>query len=204
MTQSLPNEKVYRNYNVIKGRIGEAIVEQTFLMLGFSIYRYGIEKHLPSIAQALNSKNNKGKVIETIRNQPDFVVFSESSGHHFIEVKFYQKGEIACSDLLKYEHESIIFVLLTKGFIGCISRKEVEDLSKHQKSIIFSTDCCPLVDYKDFKFNASQKLKAQGCVAFTKAFADFSEKEDVMDMIAEEGTKISLAVADFEKEVKTS
>lgn len=173
------NHKIARNYSVIKGRIGEALVEQIFRQLNFNIHRYGIEKTLPILAQSLKNKSYTGKVIESIRYQPDFVVYSDKVEPIFLEVKFYQDGKISRTELEKYEHNDTIFLLMTKDFMGCLKRSDLRKMKKTKTEIIFIEDCIPFEDFPDFKFSVSEKILVKGHIVYTRIFSDLMKTKDL-------------------------
>ncbi len=81
--------KINSNYGMIKGRIGEAIAEQLFNELGYRVFRYGIENTLPGVVDII--EGDRGTVIKSIRNQPDFIVSSKQNDWSLIEVKYRTK-----------------------------------------------------------------------------------------------------------------
>lgn len=50
--------------NAIKGRVAETIIQELFLMLGYSVFHYGMERSVPGIAQLTSGavKRNSGHV----------------------------------------------------------------------------------------------------------------------------------------------
>lgn len=74
--KSKPNNSKIKNntfdYNMIKGRIAEALIEQLFIKLGYRVYRYGMENTIPGIIQLLGQVRDE--VSNTIKRMPDFVI----------------------------------------------------------------------------------------------------------------------------------
>ena len=162
----LENKEINQNYSFLKGRLGEAITEQIFIQLGYKVLRYGIENTIPGISSEI--KNLKGSVIESIRNQPDFVVHSANGEWLFLEVKYRKDLNLNVKQLLRYEHPDIQFIIITPGFIGAISKNEVEELS--EKGLKTITKIKHLSDNDLFKFNANDKILVSQFEIYTKAF----------------------------------
>jgi len=58
--------------NMIKGRIAETLVEELFLSMKYSVFRYGMENTVPGVMDLL--KGVRSDVANNIRRMPDFVV----------------------------------------------------------------------------------------------------------------------------------
>jgi hypothetical protein len=113
--------------NMIKGRIAETLIEELFLYLGYSVFRYGMENTVPGIMKLLAGVRND--VATNIRRMPDFVVQNPSNGEvFFIEVKFRRSESFKFNDLDKdYPYENCYFVVVSKRHIKCITYQELKE-----------------------------------------------------------------------------
>lgn len=113
------------DYQMIKGRIAESLIEQLFLRLKYNVYRYGMENTVPGIMELL--KGVRGDVANIIKRMPDFVI-QKDKDVFFIEVKFRADEEFSIKDLYKdYPFENAFFIIVSKKHIKCISYKELID-----------------------------------------------------------------------------
>jgi len=111
--------------NMIKGRIAETLIEELFLSLDYSVFRYGMENTVPGIMKLL--KGVRGDVATNIRRMPDFVVQNKNGDVFFIEVKFRKKEEFKFKDLPKdYPYENCYFIVVSKKHIKCITYEELK------------------------------------------------------------------------------
>lgn len=85
------------DYNMIKGRIAEALIEQLFIKLGYRVYRYGMENSIPGIMELL--RGAKSEVANMIKRMPDFVIQEKTGDAHFIEVKFSKNETFSIKNL---------------------------------------------------------------------------------------------------------
>jgi hypothetical protein len=115
------------DYNMIKGRIAEALIEQLFLRLNYNIFRYGMENTIPGIIKLL--KGVRSDVAETIRKMPDFVIQNTTTSEvFFIEVKFRASEEFSIKDIDKdYPFENAFFIIVSKKHIKCLSYKDLKE-----------------------------------------------------------------------------
>jgi len=113
--------------NMIKGRIAETLIEELFLYLGYSVFRYGMENTVPGIMKLLAGVRND--VATNIRRMPDFVVQNPKNGEvFFIEVKFRKSESFKFSDLdVDYPYENCYFVIVSKKHIKCITYQELKN-----------------------------------------------------------------------------
>lgn len=72
--------------DMLKGRIGEAIVEEMLKEANFQVYRFGYESVIQNLTQ-VNTKLKKTKAGRKIINMPDFIVIKDGFPQ-FIEVKY--------------------------------------------------------------------------------------------------------------------
>ena len=127
---SMPKKDMYSKENMIKGRIAETLIEELFLYLGYSVFRYGMENTVPGVMNLL--KGVRSDVADNIRRMPDFVIQSnegENKGEvYFVEVKFRKSEEFSIKDLAKeYPFENCYFILVSKKHIKCITYKELKE-----------------------------------------------------------------------------
>lgn len=119
----LSGNQARRTENMIKGRLAEALIEELFLKLGYSVFRYGMENTVPGVMSLL--KGVRGDVAKDIRNMPDLVIQKEKKVY-FIEVKFRANEEFKLEDLPKnYPYTNCYFIVVSKKHIKCISYEEL-------------------------------------------------------------------------------
>jgi len=129
-TNEISKKKKYdKDFNMIKGRVAEALVEQLFLKMGFNVYRYGMENTIPSIMKLIKGVNKE--VENVIRKMPDFVV-QKNNHTFFIEVKFRKEENFSIKDLKEdyynqeYPFPNAYFVIVSKKHIKCLSYKDLK------------------------------------------------------------------------------
>lgn len=115
------------DYNMIKGRIAEALIEQLFLKLNYNIFRYGMENTIPGIMNLL--KGVRSDVADTIRKMPDFVIQNTKTGDvFFVEVKFRSNELFSIKNVDKdYPFENAFFIVVSKNHIKCLSYKDLKE-----------------------------------------------------------------------------
>ena len=84
MEEVVKKEIEYRE-NMVKARIAETLIEELFLQLGYSVFRYGMENTVPGIMNLL--KGVRSDVATDIKRMPDLVV-QKDKDVYFVEVKF--------------------------------------------------------------------------------------------------------------------
>lgn len=115
----------YYKESMIKGRIAETLIEELFLSLGYSVFRYGMENTVPGIMNLL--KGVRSDVATNIRRMPDFVI-QKNNNVFFIEVKFRKREEFKFKELPEdYPYENCYFVVVSKKHIKCISYEELKN-----------------------------------------------------------------------------
>lgn len=124
--RGLSNNEYNFRYGMIKGRIAETLIQELFLSLGYSVFRYGMENTIPGIMELL--KGVRSDVASEIRRMPDFVVQNPKNGEvYFVEVKFRANGEFKYADLPKnYPYRNAYIVLVSKKHIKCVTVEELE------------------------------------------------------------------------------
>lgn len=154
----LSQRQIFFNYNLLKGRIAENIIEQLFLALNFKVYRFGIENAIPDFKLLLENSNakNNGKIIEKIKNTPDYFIYSEELGMFLIEVKYRSKGILELDKFKDFHFPMAHIILVTPDAIKITTAKEIEKQlkSKNEDQSIFDD----LYDTKLIKFNDEQKI----------------------------------------------
>lgn len=123
----LTNDQYSYRYNMIKGRIGETLIQELFLSLKFDVFRYGMENTIPGIMELL--KGVRSDVADDIRRMPDFVVRNPKTNEvFFVEVKFRANETFTKKDLPKnYPYKNAYIILVSKKHIKCITVEELED-----------------------------------------------------------------------------
>lgn len=152
--------------NMIKGRIGETLIEELFLSLGFNVFRYGMENTVPGIMELL--KGVRSDVATNIRRMPDFVIqHPERKDVFFIEVKFRASETFKLSDLSKdYPYKNCFFILVSKKHIKCITYEELEsgkEISPSSKNYLgsrkeFELDKKVIIDFCNFAVKFFDKV----------------------------------------------
>jgi hypothetical protein len=119
-------EKNYR-YGMIKGRIAETLIQELFLSLGFSVFRYGMENTIPGIMDLL--KGVKSEVATDIKHMPDFVIQDpRNSSVYFVEVKFRASESFRFSNLPKnYPYHNAYIIIVSKKHIKCVTYEELQN-----------------------------------------------------------------------------
>jgi hypothetical protein len=155
-----------KSENMIKGRLGEALIEGLFLDLGFNVYRYGMENTIPGIMKLL--RGVRTDVADNIRKMPDFVIqHPDTREVYFIEVKFRANETLKYSEFKDYPYENCFFVLVSKKHIKCISYnelKEGKEISPESKNY--------LGNIKEFINKKEDKEKIIEYCDFAKKFFD--------------------------------
>lgn len=153
------SDKEYNyRYGMIKGRIAETLIQELFLSLGYSVFRYGMENTIPGIMELL--KGVRSDVANEIRRMPDFVVQNPKNGDvYFVEVKFRANGEFKFMDLLNgYPYRNAYIVLVSKKHIKCLTVEELEageEITPTSRNYLgnrkeFDLDRQTIIDFCDF------------------------------------------------------
>lgn len=101
------------HYNMIKGRVAEAIVKELFLINGYRVYDYGMERTLPHAVE--NVKYQKDEMSLSIRHMPDFLVQNIKTGVlNYVEVKYRANGEFSFAEIENNPYKSTCFVVVSK------------------------------------------------------------------------------------------
>lgn len=119
-------DEKYR-FDMIKGRIGETLIQELFLSLDFNVFRYGMENVIPWIMDLLHGI--RSDVAKNIRRMPDFVVHNpKTNSVYFIEVKFRADWKLSIKDIGDdYPYINTYFILVSKKHIKCLTYQELKD-----------------------------------------------------------------------------
>lgn len=156
--RGLTNSDYNYRYGMIKGRIAETLVQELFLALGYSVFRYGMENTIPGIMKLL--KGVRTDVANEIRRMPDFVVQNTKNGDvYFVEVKFRASEEFSKKDLPKdYPYRNAYIILVSKKHIKCVTVEELEageQITPSSRNYLgnrkeFDLDKQTIIDFCDF------------------------------------------------------
>jgi hypothetical protein len=126
------------HYRMIKARVAETIVKELFLICGFNVFDYGMERSLPTITGRLNNDNSDTAM--QIRKMPDFVVQAPPPHNdlYYVEVKYRKSSRFpTLSDNIEnYPYTNAWFIVVSKKDIRCISHAQILAGKK-----ISSSDC---------------------------------------------------------------
>lgn len=161
------NDKDFNyRYGMIKGRIAETLVQELFLALGYSVFRYGMENTVPGIMELL--KGVRTDVANEIRRMPDFVVQNPKSGEvYFVEVKFRASEEFSLKDLPKdYPYRNAYIILVSKKHIKCVTVEDLEageEITPSSRNYLgnrkeFDLDKQTIIDFCDFAVQFFQSV----------------------------------------------
>ncbi len=126
LPSGLSEKELEYRHNMIKARIAETLVEELFLSMEWSVFRYGMENTIPGVMKLL--KGVRSDVADNIKRMPDFVVQDKQRNVYFIEVKFRANEEFSLRDLPKdYPYENAYIVVVSKRHIKCITVPELRE-----------------------------------------------------------------------------
>lgn len=158
MGKNFSDKDLLFRYGMIKGRIAETLIEELFLSLEFSVYRYGMENTVPGITQLL--RGIKSDVANEIRRMPDLVVQNKTTREvFFVEVKFRADGTFKRSDLPEnYPFHNVYIVHVSKKHIKCITFEELEngqEITPNSKNFLgnrpeFDVDKAVIISFCNF------------------------------------------------------
>lgn len=114
------------HYNMIKGRVAEAIIKELFQANGYRVYDYGMERTLPQAIE--NVRKRKDDMAYTVRNMPDFLVQHIETGElTYVEVKYRAKGSFTQKDIENNPYKSTCFIIVSKENIQWLTYSEIEN-----------------------------------------------------------------------------
>lgn len=126
-SNGLSKNSAYFVESMIKGRIAETLIEELFLQLNYSVFRYGMENTIPGVMKLL--KGVRSDVATNIRRMPDFVVQNTNTSEvFFIEVKFRKSETFTFKEIGEdYPYENCFFIIVSKKHIKCITYEELKE-----------------------------------------------------------------------------
>jgi len=74
--------------NILKGRMGEALIDELLSNSGNTVYRFGYETILQNLTQSDREFDRETETGQQISCTPDFVVVNQYKKPFFVEVKF--------------------------------------------------------------------------------------------------------------------
>jgi len=89
--------------NILKGRIGESLVEELLKKSGNKVYRFGFEAVLQNLTQLEKAFDRENEVGQRIRSIPDFIVINEEGKPFFVEAKFRTDLKIYSKDIKRLD-----------------------------------------------------------------------------------------------------
>ncbi|HPE77977.1 MAG TPA: hypothetical protein P5210_03725 [Draconibacterium sp.] len=115
------------HYRVIKARVAETIIKELFLLSGYSVFDYGMERSMPSITGKLNMDNSETAL--QIRKMPDFVIQSPPPENElfYVEVKYRKNSQFPtdADDLINFPYSNAWFIIVSQNNIRCISYNQI-------------------------------------------------------------------------------
>lgn len=144
------------HYNMIKGRVAEAIIKELLQVNGYRVYNYGMENSVPDAVE--NIKYQNSNMAYTIRHMPDFLVQNIESGElNYVEVKYRVRGKFTIKDIQHNPYKSTLFIIVSKDAIQYISYEDLErgsTLPSTNRDLehceIFKIDPVMLNEYKGY------------------------------------------------------
>ena len=113
------------NYNMIKGRVAEAIIKELFHVNGYRVYNYGMESTLPQVVD--NVKFLKDDIASSIRHMPDYLVQHIETGElAYVEVKYRAHGRFDYSMVKDHPYPNTFFIIVSKENIQWINYSELK------------------------------------------------------------------------------
>jgi hypothetical protein len=115
------------HYRMIKARVAETIIKELFLVSGYNVFDYGMERSLPTITGRLNRDNSETAL--QIRKMPDFVVQAPPPGNElfYVEVKYRKNSQFPspADDIKNYPYTNAWFIVVSQKDIRCISHAQI-------------------------------------------------------------------------------
>lgn len=163
------------NYNFIKGRIAEAIVERLFISLDMIPIHNGYEIKHPEIAHLRRTGQLPEDAIKQIEFGCDFLVRSAEKNVqglydiYQVEVKFSKEGRIDLKKLAVYDNDSLVFIFLDYEGFWCASNQEIKAMNSTENKKLHFSKLCRLEEHSIFSFSESQKQTIKNFIHFTHA-----------------------------------
>lgn len=139
------------NYQLLKGKIAESIIERLLILCDFDVHKYGMENSIPMFPDALYDP--KSEIAKEIRSMPDFVVIDHKERVYYFEVKFRKDGIFKFEGLGKnYKYLNGYLILVSKNNIQAISVEELKSIE-----VITPKQSYELWNLKGFDFDQLDK-----------------------------------------------
>ncbi|MCX6231150.1 MAG: hypothetical protein NTZ33_06360 [Bacteroidetes bacterium] len=137
------------NFNSLKGRMAEQLIQDLFIQNDYNVFNYGLERLHPSLSKMI--KFNDHTTSKELRYMPDFVVQSTLNGDLFyMEVKFRANGYFAFDEKYdNYPYRNAWFVIVSPDKIQCMHYKHLK-----KGNAISSETNYKLGSVRSFHFNA--------------------------------------------------
>ncbi|GEM_PF-3214778 len=134
------------NYQLIKGKFAEVIVERLLVSCEFEVFKFGMENTVPNLPDSFY--NPASKIGKEIRSMPDFLVTDSDDNLNYVEVKYRKNGVLNYKDLIEgYRYESGLLILLSSNDIRAMSIKELKS-----KKIMTPINSKELWELDNFEF----------------------------------------------------
>ena len=160
--------KINFNYNLLKGKIAELIIEQLFRDLGFEIFPYGIETKIPNYQKVRSSLEKETKNLNPIRSNPDFFIHHpELKIAKLIEVKFRKDKCLEHKGFANYYNEDALFIMVTKDGIKYANSQEISNHFQENPNQQFG-NFKSLIDIDLLKLTNEQKRVIRQCEGICK------------------------------------
>jgi hypothetical protein len=117
----LNGSEIKKRFDLLKGRLCEAIVEELFTALDFEVHRFGVEHASPSFAasirMAYEARNSEwNETLNCLMRMPDLIV-RRGKITRLIEVKYRHDGKLSDADemtLRNYPYPDAFYVVIGK------------------------------------------------------------------------------------------
>ncbi len=153
------------HYRIIKARVAETIIKELFLISGYQVFDYGMERSMPLITGKLNLDNSETAL--QIRKMPDFVVQSPPPENElfYVEVKYRKSSRFPTDtdDLTNFPYTNAWFIVVSQKDIRCISYNQIVQGKK------IMADDCLLINSVAFKLDKKnvQLFQEYACQFFS-------------------------------------
>lgn len=147
--------------NILKGRIGESLVEELLKKSGNKVYRFGYEAILQNLTQLDESFDGDSEVGQRIRSIPDFIVVNKRR-ISLVEVKFrtdpiiYEKDIKKLNRIGEFWKSKIILLTLKKPYFRVSDMPYLNEKGEW--------NWIPIEEDKDFEISTDILKKLNGLV----------------------------------------
>ncbi|MEE1962775.1 hypothetical protein V1387_08780 [Allomuricauda taeanensis] len=120
-------KEVNFNYQLLKGKIAELIIERLLILCDFEVHKFGMENSLPMFPDSLYDP--KSKIGQEIRSMPDFVVIDHKERVNYFEIKYRRDGIFKYESLGQdYKYTNGYLILVSKNNVQAIAVRELEKI----------------------------------------------------------------------------